>query len=221
MSGPVAIVVALALTSCTTGAMPVRPREREHLELPSVAATGRCTYVPAETPATEASVPPAAPTRTGRVPATITTNRGRLHLVLDAEVTPCTVNSFISLTRQGFYDQTTCHRLTAEAAFTVQCGDPSGTGRGGPRYTFDDELTGTERYPAGTVASVTEGPNSNGSQFFMVYQDSHLDPAYTVFGRLDAAGIRVLRKLAAAGTTDGSPDGPPQRPIVITRIRLG
>jgi peptidyl-prolyl cis-trans isomerase B (cyclophilin B) len=89
----------------------------------------------------------------------------------------------------------------------VQCGDPTGTGRGGPGYQFADELTGTETYPAGTVAMANSGPDTNGSQFFIVYGDTSLAPNYTVFGTVDAASLKVIEKMASEGHDDSWGDG--------------
>ncbi len=130
------------------------------------------------------------------------------------------MNSFLSLAEQGYFDDTPCHRLTtAPASISVlQCGDPSGTGMGGPGYSFDDELAGSETYPAGTLAMANAGPNTNGSQFFMVYADSTLAPDYTVFGQLDDAGLKVVQELGKLGTATGEPDGPPAKKVTITSV---
>ena len=93
----------------------------------------------------------------------------------------------------------------------LQCGDPTATGAGGPGYRFNDELTGTETYPAGTVAMANSGPNTNGSQFFLVFGDTQLSPDYTVFGTIDAAGIAALKQIAAQGTDDSQGSGSDQR----------
>lgn len=101
----------------------------------------------------------------------------------------------------------------------LQCGDPSATGMGGPGYRYADELDGTETYPAGTLAMANAGPDTNGSQFFLVYEGTRLPPAYTVFGMMDAAGIDLVRAVAAAGV---GPDGvAPASPVDITAVTLG
>ncbi len=110
----------------------------------------------------------------------------------------------------------------------LQCGDPTGTGSGGPGYSFDDELDslpkadqdGTIAYPAGTLAMANAGPSTNGSQFFLVYGDSRLPPAYTVFGQVDDAGLKILEGVAAQGTTDGGPDGAPKQAVDITKVTV-
>ena len=117
---------------------------------------------------------------------------------LDNGKAPCTVNSFASLAQQGYFDNTPCHRLTTAPELGVlQCGDPSGTGTGGPGYRFPNEYPTNQYrltdpalqvpvlYPRGTLAMANAGPGTNGSQFFLVYRDSMLPPTYTVFGTID------------------------------------
>ncbi len=136
---------------------------------------------------------------------------GDINVDLDAGATPCTVNSFLSLAEQGYFDGTDCHRLTTQGIWVLQCGDPTGTGSGGPGYAFDDELTGAETYPAGTLAMANAGPGTNGSQFFLVYEDSlGLPPDYTVFGTISPEGLKVVQEIGAKGTADGAPDGAPK-----------
>ena len=113
------------------------------------------------------------------------------------------MNSFVSLAEQGYFDNTPCHRLTTAQTqiYVLQCGDPTGTGTGGPGYTIPDELTGTETYPPGTLAMANTGqPDSGGSQFFIVYQATTHPPNYTVFGHISPAGVKAVQKLAAKGT---------------------
>jgi len=168
--------------------------------------------------AKEVDPPPSTATLTGEVDVTLTTSAGDIGLKLDADAAPCTVNSFVSLAEQGYFDDTTCHRLTTAAAgiSVLQCGDPTATGTGGPGYTIADEYTGDEQYPAGTLAMArTPAPDSGGSQFFIVYGDTPLPPEYTVFGTVDEAGLKVVQEVADAGTTSGGPDGPPKTPVDI------
>ncbi|MEZ5191324.1 MAG: peptidylprolyl isomerase [Nocardioides sp.] len=101
-------------------------------------------------------------------------------------------------------------------------GDPTGTGSGGPGYSFADELTGRESYPAGTLAMANSGPDTNGSQFFIVYADTQLPAAYTVFGTLDAASVGIVAKVAAKGTDDANgPGDGHQRSVDITGVTIG
>ncbi len=155
------------------------------------------------------------------MPVTVLTGVGELKMTLDAAKTPCTVNSFLSLAEQGYFDGTTCHRLTTDGIFVLQCGDPSAKGTGGPGYSFADELDGSETYEAGTLAMANAGPDTNGSQFFIVYADSQLPPNYAVFGHLDEASTAVVADVAAAGTTDGGSDGAPKTPVVIESVTTG
>ena len=177
-----------------------------------------CDYPADSTASKEVDPPPATTTLTGKVSVTIATSAGDLAAELDADKTPCTVNSFVSLAEQGYFDDTSCHRLTTSGIAVFQCGDPSGSGMGGPGYTFPDELSGDETYPAGTLAMANAGPDTNGSQFFMVYGDTPLPPSYTVFGHLDPAGTKVVEKIAAKGTAEGGPDGAPATPVIITGV---
>ncbi len=109
------------------------------------------------------------------MPATIATSVGTLEATLDADKAPCTVNSFVSLAKQGFFDNTPCHRLTTAGIYVLQCGDPTGTGTGGPGYTIPDEFSTTDTYGPGTLAMANTGqPNSGGSQFFIVYKNTPL-----------------------------------------------
>ena len=161
------------------------------------------------------------------------TNAGPVGLSLDNAKAPCTVNSFVSLAQQGFFDKTACHRLTTSPSQAVlQCGDPTATGSGGPGYRFANEYPTNQyrpfdpalkqpvTYPRGTLAMANDGPNTNGSQFFIVYRDSKLPPTYTVFGRVDGTGLATVDRLASAGVSGGGDDGKPNRPITITAIRL-
>ncbi|MFS3130460.1 peptidylprolyl isomerase [Nocardioides sp. Bht2] len=186
-------------------------------------AAGACDYVVDGTAARPVEPPPATPVSTSKVKATIATTVGDIPIVLDAASAPCTVNSFISLTKQGFYTDTPCPRLASGTGFTLlQCGDPTGTGSGGPGYSYADELTGDETYPAGTLAMANAGADTNGSQFFLVIDDTQLAPNYTVFGSVDEAGLKVLAKVAAAGDDGSHPagGGKPNTPVDITKITL-
>ncbi len=187
------------------------------------AGTGvECQYPTdgAAPPAKEVDTPPEEATVSGEVAATISTSAGDIPLTLDAENTPCTVNSFVSLAEQGYYDQTRCHRLTTSGIYVLQCGDPTASGSGGPGYRFADELQGDETYPAGTLAMANAGPDTNGSQFFLVYQDTQLPPDYTVFGTVAAEGVDVVRSVAEGGAEGGAPDGPPATPVEVESVTV-
>ena len=219
-------------------AAPTQPTDAPPLpEFKRPATLGsNCQYPATTEPASE----PAKPPRTGRVPtepasinAGIKTNRGPIGLQLDNAKAPCTVNNFASLAQQGFFDDTTCHRLTTTPTLGVlQCGDPSGTGTGGPGYRFPNEYPTNQfrltdpalktpmLYPRGTLAMANEGLGTNGSQFFLVYEDSSLPPTYTVFGTIDKTGLATLDKIAAGGVADSSGDGKPNQSVTIESVRV-
>ncbi|WP_433054138.1 peptidylprolyl isomerase [Dactylosporangium sp. CS-033363] len=203
--------------------------------LPNGAAgpTGAQTQAPAGVPCSYASAgrgegdtrliatPAPKSTLTGRLAATMQTNLGPIGIQLYADRAPCTVNSFVHLSRDDFYSDTPCHRLTTDGLYVLQCGDPSGTGTGTPGYQFGEENLPTTLppYPRGTLAMANAGPGTNGSQFFVVYKDSDIPPDYTVFGTV-TSGMDLLDRIAAAGTTTGGPDGPPKLAVQITEIRV-
>ena len=147
---------------------------------------------------------------TGSVKYVLEMTEGKVTITLDRAKAPCTVNSFVSLAEQGYFDKTKCHRLADSGIFVLQCGDPTGTGSGGPGYQFANETDGTETYTRGVVAMANAGSDTNGSQFFMVWDDStRLDhtPDYTIFGRLDAASRDVVATMAGEGQDGSNPDG--------------
>ena len=189
----------------------------------------QCAY-PAtpSSPAAKANTPPQTKDipSTGTVNVTVKTTAGDIPLALDRALAPCTVNSFLSLARQGYYTDTSCARLgTDPSLMMLQCGDPSGTGSGGPGYSFADETFPQLTYGRGLLAMANAGPNTNGSQFFMVYGDAQLSPDYTVFGSISDAGLEVLDKVAHAGH-DGSFDpspggGKPNMEVKFTAVTVG
>src|SRR3989441_1744261 len=132
--------------------------------------------------------------------ATIDTSRGPIVVDLFTQDAPKTVNNFVFLAREGFYDGTKFHRVIKD--FMVQGGDPTGTGRGGPGYRFQDELQNAPRdgYKKGIVAMANGGPNTNGSQFFIMEADYRLPPSYVAFGRV-TNGQDVVTKIASVETT--------------------
>jgi serine/threonine protein kinase len=236
-SAPPTTTSAIKSTTTTTSSTPVARPALSQLPpfVPSAGLGANCEY-----PTSADAGNPATTPRTGQVatqPAPIdldiVTNRGKIGLKLANNESPCTVRSFISLAQQKFFDGTHCHRLTTSPGLSVlQCGDPTGDGTGGPGYQFADEYPADQfprgdpalkrpvRYPRGTLAMANVGPNTNGSQFFLVYRDSQLPPAYTVFGTIDATGLATLDKIAAAGVAGGGEDGPPGTPVTITSARL-
>ena len=145
--------------------------------------------------------------------ATIVTTAGTMTAQLFPAEAPRTVNNFVFLAGEGFYDGVIFHRVIP--GFMVQGGDPTGTGRGGPGYKFNDEPV-TRRYQRGTLAMANAGPNTNGSQFFVMHADYPLPPSYTIFGKL-TAGEDVVDAIAGAPT--GGQDRP-KDPVSITGITI-
>lgn len=125
--------------------------------------------------------------------ATLDTNHGEISINFFAEEAPQTVNNFVFLTREGFYDGVLFHRVVP--GFVIQGGDPTGTGRGGPGYTFRDELEKPRTYSRSTVAMANAGPNTNGSQFFICLENVGLPHAYTIFGEV-TEGMEAVDAIA-------------------------
>jgi cyclophilin family peptidyl-prolyl cis-trans isomerase len=144
--------------------------------------------------------------------ATFETTCGDIVVELDAAASPLTVNNLVNLAEEGFYDGIVFHRVIE--GFMIQGGDPTGTGMSGPGYTFEDELDAAraDGYPAGTVAMANAGPDTNGSQFFIVHQDAGLPPDYSVFGTV-VEGMDVVDDIAS------SPTDPADRPLEDVAIR--
>jgi peptidyl-prolyl cis-trans isomerase B (cyclophilin B) len=173
----------------------------------------------------EHTLPPASAAEGRDWTSTLTTSAGDLTLTLDGAAAPQAVASFVSLAESGYFDGTSCHRLTTSGIYVLQCGDPTGTGTGGPGYSFGpvENPPSDGVYPAGTVAMARQGGNaeSMGSQFFLVYEDSTIpsDAAggYTVFGTI-TSGLDVVQAVADAGTQDGSGDGSPATPVTIEGV---
>jgi peptidyl-prolyl cis-trans isomerase B (cyclophilin B) len=160
----------------------------------------------------------------GTSEATITLDNKPVVITLDRAKAPCAVRSFESLAIQGYFDNTSCHRVVGgNSLYILQCGDPSGLGSGGPGYRFADELDGITGYPAGTVAMANSGPDTNGSQFFLFYEDSQLTASYTIFGTMDADGLEVVRAIALGGDDGsfGTGGGKPELPADITSVAVG
>jgi peptidyl-prolyl cis-trans isomerase B (cyclophilin B) len=193
--------------------------------------TINCTYAPDDSGnpnLTDVGTPPnpeATPTQ-GTDTLLMSTNQGDLTLTLNRTAAPCAAASFTYLASQKFFDGSTCHREVNQPTFGVlQCGDPTGTGQGGPTYKFAEEVTPDTTYPRGTIAMANSGaPGSTGSQFFLCFTDTQLDPAYTAVGTVDEAGLAVLDRIAASGN-DGSFEpspggGAPKTPVTIKTLTV-
>ncbi len=149
--------------------------------------------------------------------ARLETSVGDIVIDLTAKETPKTVGNFVNLARTGFYDNTIFHRVID--GFMIQGGDPKGNGTGGPGYKFDDEpFEGS--YTRGTVAMANSGPNTNGSQFFIMHADEALPPAYVIFGKV-SEGMEVVDKIATAATIqDGRENSRPVEPVVVKKVTI-
>ena len=141
---------------------------------------------------------------------TFKTNCGEIQIAADGVNAPLTVISMSYLANKGYFDDSPCHRITTSGIFVLQCGDPTASGSGGPAWQVPDENlpTGTGNiYPAGSVAMANSGANTNGSQFFIVYDDnSQLGPNYTLWGRV-IKGLDIVKAVAALGSDNSNPAG--------------
>jgi peptidyl-prolyl cis-trans isomerase B (cyclophilin B) len=151
---------------------------------------------------------------------TLVTNCGDIVISTVGSKAPFTMTSIAALAKGGYYDDSLCHRLTTQGLFVLQCGDPTATGSGGPQFTYPDEnLPGNtdNNYPEGSVAMANSGPNTNGSQFFLVYADTTLAPSYTMWGTI-TSGLDIVKAIAKAGAEGGAADGKPARTIAIEKV---
>jgi peptidyl-prolyl cis-trans isomerase B (cyclophilin B) len=199
---------------------------------PSVTvAPGECAYQPQAGAAPQSTknvgTPPKKPVK-GTYKMTIDTGLGTIVATLDGTKAACTVNSFNYLASKKFFDNTHCHRLVTSGIKVLQCGDPTGTGTGGPSYGFGNEYVpkaganGQATYKRGMIAMAhSSAPNSNGSQFFIVYDDSPLPADYTVFGQI-TQGMGVVDAVAKAGAmpADQSGNTAPKKKIEIKHLTV-
>ena len=165
----------------------------------------------------------------GTVTVELDTTHGPIGMKLDRAASPCTVNAIESLASEGYYDDTVCHRMTSGGLSVLQCGDPTGSGSGGPGFNFDNEYP-TEAdanqdqpvtYPRGSIAMANTGqPGTNGSQFFLNYDDSQLPPTYTYFGTITEEGMKTLDAIAEKGVEGGAPDGAPAEEVRIKKAKV-
>jgi cyclophilin family peptidyl-prolyl cis-trans isomerase len=148
--------------------------------------------------------------------ATMVTSKGTLEILLDPHAAPTTVNSFVFLARWHYFDGIVFHRIIP--GFVLQGGDPTGSGAGGPGYRFDDELPKAGRYEVGSLAMANAGPNTNGSQFFVISGPDgvRLPPLYALFGKV-VKGLDVVASINDVGT----PSGKPREDVVIESVTIG
>ena len=207
----VALGAILLATKIGGGSTTSAGKQKSPSATPTVSQLpGTCTYTPTKTPAAK-KVDPLPPTTGVELKQAftvhLTTNLGLIDINLNSAAAPCTANNFRALAHAKYFNGTPCHRLTTQGIYVLQCGDPTGKGTGGPGYTFADENLKGATYPKGTVAMANSGAGTNGSQFFLVYKDTQLDPNYTPFGTI-TKGLDIINRVAAAGsvpTGDGKP----------------
>ncbi len=220
--GPSTSVEGYASDGVSTSSSLAAAEPSSSSSMPADSADTTVTSIPTPSPSTSTgpgplsydSPPTLAIDATAQYTATITTNLGDIVIGFFADSAPQTVNNFLFLAQQGYYQGVIFHRVIP--GFMIQGGDPTGTGRGGPGYSFADELTAPRAYNRGIVAMANSGPNTNGSQFFIMQEDYGLPYAYTIFGEV-TAGIEVVDAIAAI------PTGPGDRPstdVVIESISV-
>ena len=185
---------------------------------------GGQTTTPETTPeaAPAVDLPNAGITESNKATISFTTNQGEIVIETTPSLAPLTVNAIAALAQKNYFDNTICHRLTTEGIFVLQCGDPTGTGTGGPGFNIPDEnlpQPTENNYPAGTVAMANAGPGTSGSQFFLVYQDTTLGPDYTIWGSI-TSGLDILQTIASAGVVGGGADGAPVTGVTIESTKV-
>ncbi len=236
----IAVVVVVGAALLITGVFQSDDPEASADPTPSSSAaaaatnadgTVSCTYTPDDSgnpSLKDVGTPPnpqATPTQ-GTSTLLMSTTQGDLTLTLDRATAPCAAASFTYLAQQQFFDGSPCHREVNQPTFGVlQCGDPTGSGTGGPTYKYAEEVTPETTYPRGTIAMAkSSAPASTGSQFFLCFVDTELPPEYTAVGTVDEAGLAVLDTIAAAGN-DGSFEaqaggGAPNLPVTINTMTV-
>nr|WP_221474254.1 peptidylprolyl isomerase [Planomonospora venezuelensis] len=194
------------------------------------AAAGTCGYVPAAESGQvkDVGMPPAKVDTTPKT-MTLKTNRGDIVIEVSAEKTPCTVGSFAFLASKDYFDGSKCHRLGSDQFPVLQCGDPLAKadgkadtdGQGGPGYRFVNENLSGAKYTRGVVAMANSGPDTNGSQFFIVYGDAGLPPNYTPFGTV-TKGLEIVDEVNKAGVITPGPDGTgaPKKAVEIKDVTM-
>lgn len=217
-------MVALTLTACGNNTTETSSTSNTSEEVTQPAPVTEESIICAETKA-KGHDPKLIPTPTAvltKFPKsfTLVTNCGNIVISTVGSKAPFTMTSIAALAKGGFYDDSLCHRLTTEGLFVLQCGDPTATGGGGPQFTYPDEnlpQNVENNYPAGTVAMANSGPNTNGSQFFLVYANTTLAPSYTIWGTI-TSGLDIVKAIAKAGAVGGAPDGKPAKTIAISKV---
>ncbi len=205
-------VVEPAATDAGTGDTETTSASESTVECPPVGGTDTVTQ-------SFPSAPPSCLDPEATYSATVTTNQGEITIDLDQQAAPITVNSFVFLARNNYFDDTVCHRVIQE--FVVQCGDPTATGTGGPGYTIVDEFPEAGQYRLGSIAMAKQpAPDTGGSQFFIISgpQGAALPPEYSLFGQVTEPGLAVVEKMNALGSAD--PSGVPSEEIRILDVEI-
>jgi peptidyl-prolyl cis-trans isomerase B (cyclophilin B) len=233
---------AAAPTGCTYRPSPTNPPATSSPAASTSPTPAKTTATPASTAtasgspsATVGALPDSNPPRSGYRDMTIVTDQGTIKIEMDLSKAPCTAASMAHLAQTGYFVKndpgviSSCHRLVS-TIFVLQCGDPTGSGAGGPGYEFDDENTAPDKLPAyheGDVAMANSGANTNGSQFFFVYQTSSLPGNYSLWGHV-IQGLDIIQKIAAGGDDDafdpqqgGAGGGHPLTPLVFKSVTVG
>ncbi len=248
----VAVLVVLGLVIWLVAGAGGKKKPSAAASAGSSAAAGHCVWKPNPDPSASPSAsaapnpnlknvgtPPATgEPRTGVQDMTIKTNLGTIVIRMDLAKAPCTAASFAYLAGKNFFNGSSCHRLVnqsgtdqqsgqAQEFHVLQCGDPTGTGQGGPTYEFDNEYVPTNerpQYPAGSVAMANSGANTNGSQFFIVFADTLLSADYTLFGSV-VQGLDIAQQVGAAGDDEAfaqqAGGGHPNKKLTFTSVTVG
>ncbi|MBV9592318.1 MAG: peptidylprolyl isomerase [Actinobacteria bacterium] len=234
----IVVVIAASGTSkkkTASGSSPSASASATDSSADSPKTSGPCGYTQdtSQPAAKDVGFPPdPSPTPTTNRTLSIKSSQGDFTITLNATTAPCTAQSIAYLAGKGYYNNTKCHRLVDSGIYVLQCGDPTGTGSGGPGYyTKDENLDKADYSQVGTVAMANAGAGTDGSQFFIIYKDtSSLPKQYTQIGQV-TAGMDVIQKVAAAGVSTVSPnsspsdtssptDGTPNLPITLNTVTV-
>lgn len=224
----VAVVVALVTSAAPSFAKDSKSSKvDDKKKVSTVAPKTLCSATTATGHKEPAVQPPAVKMPVKNRTITFTTNCGDIVVEADGARAPLTVLVMTTLASAGYFNKTLCHRLTTSGLYVLQCGDPTATGSGGPMFTYDDENLPqgvANNYPAGTVAMANSGLSqtghgTNGSQFFLVYQDTTLGPNYTRWGKI-VKGMDILKAVAAQGVLGGGADGTPKQTVAIEKVSV-
>jgi peptidyl-prolyl cis-trans isomerase B (cyclophilin B) len=221
-AGPGGSKAAAVSATSSASAAPSASASASASASPQAEPATTCSYPASGTASRTVGTPPAKPDYKAAYQATIRTNRGDVVINLLNSKATCTVNSFVYLAAKNYFNGTRCHRLTTVSPlYVLQCGDPTGTGSGGPGYKFNNENLAGAKYTQGTIAMANSGPNTNGSQFIIVYKNSTLAPSYTPFGEV-VKGLGIIQNVARAGSdnANGSGDGHPKEKVVIESVTI-